>query len=208
MFRIVIWISTGIVPREWVAVHRKHHANTDVPGDPHSPIVDTFAMVQFANVYLYKKATRDGQTVRKYAKDMVPDTWDRVLFDRSLLGLGIGISALFLLFGPWVALFASLIHTVSYLLLSAAVNAIGHTYGERPYNNLATNNNWLAILTCGEGLHNNHHAAPTASKMSFRRNQIDPGWWAIKLLIRTGQAKVRLESPKLTSAATLGLSSD
>lgn len=196
IFRLILWISTGIIPREWVAVHRKHHANTDVPGDPHSPIVETFALVQFANVYLYRKAAKNPENLKKYAKDLPADKWDKILFDKSLLGLGIGIAILFVLFGPVVALYVSIIHMAGYLLLSAAVNAIGHTFGDRPYNNLATNNNWLAIITCGEGLHNNHHAAPTASKLSFKNSQIDPGWWTIKFLVGIRQATVRLATPK------------
>lgn len=208
IFRAILWITTGIIPREWVAVHRKHHANTDVEGDPHSPIVETFALIQFANVYLYRKAAKDKANLHKYAKDLPPDAWDRILFDKPLLGLGIGVFALLILFGPLVALLVSIIHMLSYLLLSAAVNAIGHTYGDRPYNNMATNNNWLAMITCGEGLHNNHHAAPTAAKLSFKKTQIDPGWWAIKLLEKLGQAHIRLSLPKLTSAATTGSKSD
>ncbi|NNN19652.1 MAG: acyl-CoA desaturase, partial [Acidimicrobiaceae bacterium] len=131
-----------------------------------------------------------------------PDSWDRILFDRPLLGLGIGIFALFILFGPLVALLVSVIHMVGYLLLSAAVNAIGHTFGDRPYENGATNNNWLAIMTCGEGLHNNHHAVPTAARLSFKRAQIDTGWWTIKFLEKIGQAKVRLSMPKILSSAS------
>lgn len=202
IFRIILWISTGIIPREWVAVHRKHHANTDVPGDPHSPIVETFALVQFANVYLYRKAAKNPENLKKYARDLPADKWDRILFDRSLLGLGIGIAILYVLFGPLVAILASLFHLVGYLMLSAAVNAIGHTFGERPYDNFATNNNWLAILTCGEGLHNNHHAAPTASKLSFKNSQIDPGWWAIVFLVKIKQATVRLNTPKFKTEHT------
>lgn len=200
-FRIILWVSTGIVPREWVAVHRKHHAYTDVSGDPHSPIVETFALIQFANVYLYRKAAKDPANLAKYAKDLPPDKWDKTFFNKPLLGLGIGIGLLLVLFGPMVALLVSLIHMASYLLLSAAVNAIGHTYGDRPYNNFATNNNWLALITWGEGLHNNHHAAPTSSKLSFKKSQIDPGWWAIRALETIGQAKIRLKVPKLVAGA-------
>ena len=197
VFRAVLWLTTGIIPREWVAVHRKHHAYTDVVGDPHSPVVEGFFFVQFANVYLYRKAAKNKENLRKYAKDLPPDRLDRILFDKPLLGLGAGIAMLLVLFGPLVAFEVAMIHTVSYLMLSAAVNAIGHTFGDRPHDNLATNNNWLAILTCGEGLHNNHHAAPTAARLSFRRLQIDFGWWAIKLLEKIGQATPRLPRPKM-----------
>ena len=199
-FRAILWITTGIVPREWVAVHRKHHAYTDVIGDPHSPVVESFLFVQFANVYLYRKAAKDKVNLRKYAKDLPPDRWDRALFDRPLIGLGIGIFALFILFGPLVALLVSVIHMVGYLMLSAAVNAIGHTFGDRPHDNLATNNNWLAILTCGEGLHNNHHAVPTAARLSFKKAQIDTGWWTIKFLENIGQATLRVPRPKVSSS--------
>lgn len=200
-FRAFLWITTGIVPREWVAVHRKHHAYTDVIGDPHSPVVESFLFVQFANVYLYRKAAKDKENLRKYAKDLPPDRWDRAFFDKPLLGLGIGIFVLFILFGPLVALLVSVIHMVGYLMLSAAVNAIGHTFGDRPYDNLATNNNWLAILTCGEGLHNNHHAVPTAARLSFKKAQIDTGWWIIKFLENIGQATLRVPRPKVSSSA-------
>ena len=199
-FRAILWITTGIVPREWVAVHRKHHAYTDVIGDPHSPVVEGFLFVQFANVYLYRKAAKDKANLAKYAKDLPTDRWDRALFDKPLLGLGIGIFALFILFGPLVALLASVIHMVGYLMLSAAVNAIGHTFGDRPHDNLATNNNWLAILTCGEGLHNNHHAVPTAARLSFKKAQIDTGWWTIKFLENIGQATLRVPRPKVSSS--------
>ena len=199
-FRAILWITTGIVPREWVAVHRKHHAYTDVIGDPHSPVVEGFLLVQFANVYLYRKAAKDKENLRKYAKDLPPDRWDMALFDRPLLGLGIGIFALFILFGPLVALLVSVLHMAGYLMLSAAVNAIGHTFGDRPHDNLATNNNWLAILTCGEGLHNNHHAVPTAARLSFKKAQIDTGWWTIKFLESIGQATLRVPRPKVASS--------
>lgn len=203
IFRVVLWMTTGIIPRQWVAVHRKHHAYTDVVGDPHSPVVEGYLFVQFANVYLYRKAAKNKENLRKYAKDLPPDAWDRALFDRPLLGLGIGILVLFILFGPLVALLVSVIHMVGYLLLSAAVNAIGHTFGDRPYKNLATNNNWLAIITCGEGLHNNHHAFPTAARLSLKRAQIDTGWWTIKFLENIGQATVRLPRPKMPSPVTI-----
>ncbi|HVA44204.1 MAG TPA: fatty acid desaturase, partial [Acidimicrobiales bacterium] len=80
-FRVVIWLSTGIRPRQWVAVHRKHHAFTDVEGDPHSPVILGYAKVQLGNVGLYRKAAKDETLVAKYARDLPADRWDRVLFD-------------------------------------------------------------------------------------------------------------------------------
>lgn len=197
LLRTLTWVLTGIRPREWVAVHRKHHAYTDVPGDPHSPLLEGFAMVQFANVALYRRAARDRSVAGRYARDLAPDRWDRVLFDHAAIGLGLGVAALVFVFGPWVALVAALFHTVSYLFLSAAVNAVGHRFGSRVHANTSTNNQWLAWLTMGEGLHNNHHAAPTAARLSFRRGEVDPGWWVVWLLDRTGVATVRHRTLRL-----------
>ncbi len=195
-FRVLIWISTGIKPREWVAVHRKHHAYTDVEGDPHSPVLLGWRRVQFTNVVLYRRAARDPETLR-YARDLPSDRWDRVLFDRSLLGLAIGIAILTVALGPAAGGLVAFGHTVLYIGGSAAVNGIGHHFGRRPYSNGAGNLQWLAFLTAGEGLHNNHHAAPTSAKLSHRWYEIDPGWWCIKVLTWVRLASVRLTAPRL-----------
>lgn len=191
VFRFLTWTLTGIRPRQWVAVHRKHHAHTDTERDPHSPVVLGFAKVQFANAVLYRKVARDEEEVKRYARDLPPDAWDKVLFDHAILGLGIGVAALVLIFGWEVALIASVVHAVTYLLGGGAINAIGHKWGKRPFDNLATNNQWLAWLVAGEGLHNNHHAAATSSRLSVSKGEIDPGWWLIKLLAATRLATLR-----------------
>lgn len=192
VFRVLTWLTTGIRPRQWVAVHRKHHAFTDQEGDPHSPLLLGFWKVQLGNVQLYRKAARDGEIVRRYAKDLPADKWDRVLFDHAFIGLGIGIGILCLAFGWEIGLMAAGFHVVIYLSVNAAVNAVGHYYGKKVYENTARNNQWLAWLTAGEGLHNNHHAAPTSAKLALASGEIDPGWWIISLLVRTKQAQVRL----------------
>lgn len=201
VFRFVLWISTGIAPRAWVAVHRKHHAFSDTPQDPHSPVVLGFWAVQLGNVKLYRDTIRDGVTVAKYSRDLPPDRLDRALFDRAFLGLAIGVTLLIALLGPLAGLLAAGLHTLAYLGISAAVNAVGHTYGKRPYDNLATNNQWLAWLSGGEGLHNNHHAAPTSARFALAPGQTDPGWWLIRLLLRTNQAVVRHEEVRLKKAS-------
>ncbi|HMC38455.1 MAG TPA: fatty acid desaturase [Acidimicrobiales bacterium] len=201
--RFIVWISTGIRPRQWVGVHRRHHAFTDVAGDPHSPAIDGFARVQVGNVVLYRKAARDGTTVEKYAKDLPPDRWDRVLFDHALLGLGLGVAGLYFAFGMnWeMTAIAAAVHTVTYLGLNSAVNAVGHTYGRRPFEGLATNSQWLAWLTAGEGLHSNHHAAPTSARLSFARREIDPGWWFVAAARRLRWLTVRHMEPRLAADA-------
>jgi stearoyl-CoA desaturase (Delta-9 desaturase) len=192
-FRVIVWITAGIKPREWAAVHRRHHATTDTPDDPHSPAQLGWLRVQLTNAALYRRAARDGATVPRYARDLPPDRWDRVLFDRSWLGLGIGLVALIALLGPVWGPIAGVWHGVAYLSLNAAINAVTHTFGARPFANSGTNLQWLAFLTAGEGLHNNHHAAPTAAHLAFRRGEIDPAWPIIRVLRRFGWVAVRHE---------------
>lgn len=191
VFRVLTWAMTGIRPRQWVAVHRKHHAHTDVAGDPHSPILEGFAMVQLANVVLYRRVAKDDAQVARYARDLPADRWDRILFDHALLGLGLGIALMAVLWGPVVAGVAAGVHAVSYLLLNAAVNAVGHTWGKQPFANTARNSQLLAFVTSGEGLHNNHHHAATSARLALAPGEIDPGWWFIRLGRRFGWLAVR-----------------
>lgn len=207
-FKTILLLTTGIRTREWVAVHRLHHAFTDVEGDPHSPVLEGFSAIQFKNVLFYRRAVKKPGVVSKYAKDLAPTQIDKLIFDRGFTGLGIGITILVLTFGWEVAVIASLIHTVTYLMLSGAINAIGHTFGRRPYDNLATNNNWLALLTAGEGLHNNHHAAPTSARLALGKFQIDPAWPIIKLMVVARGAQIRHSEPKFVNPIRMTKSDD
>lgn len=184
MFRASLWLTTGLVVREWVAVHRKHHAFTDEEGDPHSPHLEGFWSVQLGNVFHYiseLKTTPD--IVQKYAKDLKPDGWDRVLFDRGWLGLLIGITLLCVTLGIGWGLFAAVFHAFMYVfVLSASINGLCHYKGYRNFENTATNIRFVAWLTGGEGLHNNHHGYPRSPKFSFRPGEFDPAWPVIRLL--------------------------
>ncbi|HEV2361245.1 MAG TPA: fatty acid desaturase [Acidimicrobiales bacterium] len=204
--RLLLWITTGVRPRQWAAVHRKHHAFTDVEGDPHSPVLLGFKRVQIANVVLYRATIRDGVTVEKYAKDLPPDKWDKYLFDHALIGLAIGIGILCLLLGWEWGLIAAAIHTVSYLMLNSAVNAVGHTFGKRPYPNKARNNMWLALVTAGEGWHNNHHALPTSARLGLKGSQIDFGWWFIRVCAWRKWATIRLSDEALKAKVPVAAS--
>lgn len=203
-FRLWIWLTSGMVTREWVAVHRKHHAFTDEDGDPHSPVRLGWVKVQTGNVGLYRRVATDPAQVERYARDLPADRWDRALFDKGWLGLLVGIALLCVAFGPWVGLLAAGIHTVLYLQLNAAVNAVTHTFGRRPWPNTATNLRWLALLTSGEGMHNNHHAVPTSARLSFRRGDVDPSWRAIALFRRLGWATVRSATDDRLALAEAG----
>lgn len=194
VFRATIWLLTGIRPRQWAAVHRKHHAFTDAPEDPHSPAQLGWVRVQLTNVMLYRRVARDPEQVTRHARDLPATRLDTLLYDHALIGLGITTAVLVLLLGP-LGLLAMGFHLVLYVSLSAAVNAIGHTFGKRPYENSATNLQWLAVLTCGEGFHNNHHAAPTSARFSLDRHQLDPGWWFIRFARRLRWLTVRHDTP-------------
>lgn len=203
--RTLLWMTTGMRPREWVAVHRKHHAATDTEDDPHSPMVHGFWRVQLGNVGLYRKVASDPVAVRKYARDLQPDALDRALFDHAFVGLGVGVTVIvtvmWSLGAPmWVGFLAAGIHAVAYVLLSASINAIGHQYGDRPHDNSATNSQTLALVTGGEGLHNNHHAAPTSARFSLQRGELDPGWWLVRTLVALRLARVRHDDVKLKPA--------
>jgi stearoyl-CoA desaturase (Delta-9 desaturase) len=205
-FRFAIWVTTGMRPREWVAVHRKHHASTDTVEDPHSPMQVGFWRVQLGNVGLYKTAAKDQTTARKYARDLQPDRLDRLAFDYALLGLGLGIAILVVTmwalgFPLWVGFLAAGVHAVTYVMLSGSINAVGHTFGKQPYDNSATNMQSLALVTGGEGLHNNHHAAPTSARFALGRGEIDPGWWVVRVLTALHLASVRHDEVHLKNAA-------
>lgn len=206
VFRLTIWLTTGIKPKEWVAVHRKHHAYTDEEGDPHSPVLLGWWFVQRMNVSLYRRALSDSSLVSKYARDLPDDKWDKLMFGHNKTGLGIGIGILMITLGPWTGLLAAFIHANVYLAGNAAVNALGHHFGKRPHANNATNLQWLAFFTMGEGLHNNHHAAPSSARLSHTRGQIDFGWWVIRTLTATRLATLRFSDIRLAgeSRASVG----
>ena len=190
--RLGLWLSTGIRPRQWVAVHRKHHVFTDQEGDPHSPVLLGWKKVQLMNVALYRRAAKDVGTVARYARDIPQTKIDRLFFDHALLGLGLGLGSLIAIFGLRLGLVSAFVHLNLYLAGSAAVNALAHNFGRRPYSNRAGNLQLLALLTAGEGLHNNHHESPASARLSHRWYEIDFGWWVIRILSFVRLAKVRI----------------
>jgi stearoyl-CoA desaturase (Delta-9 desaturase) len=194
LFKCALWLTTGQCTKEWVAVHRKHHAFTDEEGDPHSPKLEGFWQVQLGNVYYYIREVKNTDVVARYARD-IKDGWsDRHLFNHGLLGLGVGTTLLVLIVGPvigvWWTLLAAAIHAVMFVfVLSSSINGLCHHTGYRNFPNTATNIRTLALITGGEGLHNNHHGYPRSPKFSFKPSEIDPAWPIIKLLIAFNLAK-------------------
>ena len=183
-FRLALWLTTGLSTREWVAVHRKHHAFTDQEGDPHSPALMGFWSVQLGNVFHYVREAKNREVVERYARDLQDDWWDRVVFRHGVPGVMLGTALLCSVIGLWWGLLAAAVHAVTYVfVLSSSINGLCHHVGYKNFDNTATNLRVLALLTGGEGLHNNHHGYPRSPKFSFRPSEFDPAWPVIKLLI-------------------------
>ena len=190
LFRFALWVTTGLSTKEWVAVHRKHHAFTDEDGDPHSPQLKGFWPVQLGNVFYYVREAHNIETVEKYARDIKTDRWDRLLFNYGLVGPAAGTVALCALIGVGWGLLAAGLHGVIYVFfLSSSINGLCHSRGYRTFDNTATNIRWLALLTGGEGFHNNHHGFPRSPKFSARTGEINPSWPIIELLTRMKLAR-------------------
>jgi stearoyl-CoA desaturase (Delta-9 desaturase) len=188
-FKFALWLTTGLLTKEWVAVHRKHHAFTDEEGDPHSPVLEGFWKVQLGNVFYYMREVKKTDVVERYARDLREGWWDRHVFRHGVLGVIIGTTALCFVLGLGWGLLAAAIHAVMYVfVLSSSINGLCHHVGYRNFDNTATNIRLVALLTGGEGLHNNHHGYPRSPKFSFRPSEFDPAWPVIRLLIGLGLA--------------------
>ncbi len=189
LMHLEISLFTGIVPREWVAVHRKHHHFSDKEGDPHSPYIYGLWHVLFGNFFYYQAEKSNPATVRKYTPDYKPDLVDKIPY-LHFGALG-GLIIFMLMFGWMWGAAAWLFHVVFYILLNSMINSLCHMIGYRNFENLATNLQWVALLTGGEGLHNNHHEFPSSARFAQRGLEIDPAWPVIRLLefVRLAQVK-------------------
>ena len=198
-FRFWLWLTTGMVTREWVAVHRKHHARCDTPDDPHSPRHKGILTVLFAGVWLYHKEAGKPKTLQVFGQG-TPDDWlERNIYLRFPFG---GIIFMFvanlLFFGvPGITICA--IQMMSMPVFAAGIiNGVGHHSGYRNFecDDAATNIVPWGLLIGGEELHNNHHAFPTSAKFSVRKWEFDIGWLYIKLFSLFGLAKVNRVAPQ------------
>jgi stearoyl-CoA desaturase (delta-9 desaturase) len=179
--RFLIWSTTGIEPRQWAAVHRKHHKFSDAEGDPHSPYVHGFWQIQLLNYFYYRREAADPETIERFTRDIEDDRWDR-LFTWSWIGMGAFWVAWMIAFGPLLGSAGMVLHMLLYVFLNSSINGAAHWIGYQRFPNSARNMWTLALLTGGEGLHNNHHEFPGSSRFSHRWWEIDVGWYTIALL--------------------------
>jgi stearoyl-CoA desaturase (delta-9 desaturase) len=199
VFRFWLWFSSGAVTKEWVAVHRCHHAHADQPGDPHSPVVFGLRRVLFEGAELYRDAARDPQLLANYGRG-TPDDWlERHLYSRhAYLGIVIFSALHVLLFGVFgITMFA--VHLIAQPFFAGGViNGLGHAVGYRSFEMPSTATNLVpwALLLGGEELHNNHHAFPRSARFAVQRWEIDIGWLWIRLFRALGLARVRWVAPR------------
>jgi stearoyl-CoA desaturase (Delta-9 desaturase) len=196
--RIWLWLTTSILTREWVAVHRKHHAMCEQEGDPHSPIVFGLKKVLLEGAELYKREAIKEDTVTKYSRGCPDDGLENFMGRFVNLGLMILFTANILLLGvPGIIVFAIQMLTIP-LLAAGVINGLGHAKGYRNFecDDAATNLTPLAIFIAGEELHNNHHAFPTSAKFSVQWWEFDIGWMYIASLRLFGLVEIKRTSPK------------
>jgi stearoyl-CoA desaturase (delta-9 desaturase) len=199
-FRFWVWLTTSMITREWVAIHRKHHAKVETAEDPHSPQVKGIKTVFWRGVELYRQARAQREDMAYYGRGTPEDWIERHLYTPHA---NLGPVALFfvnlLLFGlPGVALWAIQMAWIPFWA-AGVVNGLGHWWGYRNFESADTSTNltpW-AFWIGGEELHNNHHAFPSSARFSMRRWEFDIGWSAIRVLEKLRLAKVLRVAPKL-----------
>ena len=200
-FRLWIWLTSGMVTKEWVAIHRKHHAMVEREGDPHSPKVFGLKKVLTEGAELYREECANEETMEKYGRG-TPDDWiERNIYaPHSWLGLFTTLAVDVLLFGAiGITVFAIQMMAMP-VFAAGVINGLGHAKGYRNFesDDTSTNLTPIAILIGGEELHNNHHAFPTSAKFSVRWYEFDIGWLYISIMKPLGLCKVRRLAPSPT----------
>jgi stearoyl-CoA desaturase (delta-9 desaturase) len=200
-FRFWLWLSTGMITKEWAAIHRKHHAKCETEDDPHSPQELGINRVLWGGVVLYVKESHKPETMTRYGHG-TPDDWleRNVYTPLNKWGILIMASIDVLLFG-WLT--GGIIWGIQMLWIpfwaAGVINGIGHWWGYRNFVTEDASTNivpWAAWIG-GEELHNNHHAYPTSAKFSIRWYEFDLGWLYIRALSAMGLATVRKTAPKV-----------
>ena len=199
-FRLWLWLTTGQVTKEWAAIHRKHHAKCEQAEDPHSPHVHGIKTVLLTGAELYRKESKNQETLARYGHG-TPDDWiERNLYTRySWQGVALMMIIDLALFG--VAGMAVWAVQMAWIPVTAAgiINGAAHYWGYRNFEatDASTNISPWGILIGGEELHNNHHTYPTSAKLSVKPYEFDIGWMYIRMMEMVGLAKVKKTPPKM-----------
>ena len=198
-FRFWLWLTTGMVTKEWAAIHRKHHAKCETAEDPHSPQIVGINRVLWGGVFLYVKESHNADTMERYGHG-TPDDWlEHNLYARfQVLGITLMGAVNLMLFGVIPGLLILLTQIVWIPFWAAGViNGIGHYFGYRNYDcaDASTNIVPWGILIGGEELHNNHHAFAASAKLSNKWYEFDIGWLYIQILSAFGLARVKKVAP-------------
>ena len=197
-FRFWLWLTTGMVTKEWAAIHRKHHAKCETIDDPHSPVTRGIKKVLLEGSEMYRAESKNRETMEKYGHGTPNDWIERNLYTRfSWQGVALMLIVNLALFGVlgltvWAV-------QMLWIPITAAgiINGIGHYWGYRNYEcaDAATNIVPWGILIGGEELHNNHHTFGTSAKLSSKWYEFDIGWMYIRILETFGLAKVKKLAP-------------
>ena len=200
-FRCWLWLTTGMITKEWAAIHRKHHAKCETADDPHSPQILGINRVLWGGVFLYVKESYKTETMTRYGHG-TPDDWLERNVYSPLNKWGILLMAAMdlLLFGvvPGALMFGVQMAWIPFWA-AGVINGIGHWWGYRNFvtEDASTNITPIAAWIGGEELHNNHHAYPTSAKFSIRWYEFDLGWMYIRILSALGLCTVRKTAPKV-----------
>ena len=204
-FRFWLWLTTGMVTKEWAAIHRKHHARCETADDPHSPQVLGLGRVLWGGVFLYVKESHQPETLARYGHG-TPDDWleRHVYTPGQKLGILLMLAIDLVLFGlvPGALIWGVQMVWIPFWA-AGVINGVGHFWGYRNYACADASTNILpwGILIGGEDLHNNHHAYATSARLSSKWYEFDIGWLYIRLLEILGQARVKKVAPRLRLAA-------
>jgi stearoyl-CoA desaturase (delta-9 desaturase) len=194
LMRFWLWMTTGQITRQWVAVHRKHHRFTEVEGDPHSPHVYGFWQVLFKGAFFYHTASKDSVMVAQYGAGTPSDWIEQNVYTRhSRIGILLMLLIDLLLFGWWGFVIWGIQMIWIPFWAAGVVNGVGHWWGYRNGDTSDHSRNIvpIGIFIGGEELHNNHHLDPASSKFSRKWFEFDIGWMYLKTLEFLGLAKIK-----------------
>jgi stearoyl-CoA desaturase (Delta-9 desaturase) len=199
-FRFWLWLTTGQITKEWVAIHRKHHAKCETKDDPHSPHAHGIETVFWKGAELYRAESKNLETLAKFGHGTPNDWMERNIYSRfSWQGVALMLIIDLALFGA-AGLTAWAVQMLWIPVTAAGIiNGIGHYWGYRNFEapDASTNITPWGILIGGEELHNNHHTYPTSAKFSVKKYEFDMGWVYISIMQALGLAKVKKTPPKL-----------